>query len=94
MGKRKLVLQQPPPLQLLHTYEAAAQALSVSVPTIRRLVEQKQLERVYVGKRGVRITDRSLRSYIDKLARNSNPPTNDGPRLVELPTKKDEEGDQ
>lgn len=53
----------------LYRYDEAAQILSVSVDTVRRLVDTGCLTRVYVtsSHRGARITAQSIQTYVERL---------------------------
>lgn len=48
----------------LLTIRQAAEALTVSVLTVRREIDRGALPTVRVGERGVRITDDDLRAYL------------------------------
>lgn len=57
--------------KLLYRYDETAKLISVSVQTIRRLVDEGQLERVYVARREPRITRESIVSYVERKKREN-----------------------
>ncbi|MGB5833282.1 MAG: helix-turn-helix domain-containing protein [Thiohalocapsa sp.] len=66
----------PEPLAI--TLYAAAEALSVSPRTIRRLLDAGDLQRVRIG-RAVRVSTASIRSYVDGFGAESDNPARAGP---------------
>jgi excisionase family DNA binding protein len=83
--------------KLLFTYRETAHMLSISEPQVRRLVKDKELVAVPVGKRGKRITAESIRAYIDRRTfysgSTSNSTSNSAPdptsdSTLSAPTKK------
>lgn len=52
--------------KLLYRYDEAAELLSLSVQSIRRLVDAGELERVYVAGREPRITQESILDYVKR----------------------------
>ncbi|MBT7096686.1 helix-turn-helix domain-containing protein [Candidatus Poribacteria bacterium] len=51
----------------LYTLDEAADRLSVSYWTVRRLIAGGELRAVRVSKRGVRVDSRDLAAYVDGL---------------------------
>ena len=59
----------------LYTYKATAEIMATSETGVRRLVQDKILERVFVGKRSPRITGRSIHAAIARqLPPDTTPP--------------------
>lgn len=52
--------------KLLYRYDEVSHVLGLSVQAIYRLVEEGELERIYVMKREPRITLKSITDYISK----------------------------
>jgi len=52
--------------KLLYRYDEAAELLSLSKQSIRRLVDAGDLERVYVAGREPRITQESIAGYVKR----------------------------
>lgn len=54
--------------KLLYRYEEAAELISISVRSIRLLIDEGRLERVYVMSRTPRVTAASIQSYLKRKA--------------------------
>jgi len=52
--------------KLLYRYDETAELISLSVQSIRRLVDEGELERVYVARREPRVTRESILSYVER----------------------------
>jgi hypothetical protein len=55
--------------KLLYRYDETARLVSLSVQSVRRLVEQGDLMRIYVMKREPRITAESIAEYLNRKNR-------------------------
>lgn len=50
--------------KMLYRYDEVAQLISLSLQSVRRLVDMGELERIYVARREPRITRESIISYV------------------------------
>lgn len=70
-SKKRSRPKQPGGVEPLYTLEEVAQALKVSVMTVRRLIWRGELKEIRLGGQIVRVPLRSINALIEKASRKS-----------------------